>query len=209
MTSSEVPVRPRAALLLRARRLPIAAALTLSAVACSAGESLQRVPPPEAPAQQPASEPPSLEQTLAGILSAANARVVLGLTQAWAPPADDSRRFPFFVAHNEARWRLPIDRAQVAVATLYEYSSRTEEGGEVHEYLSFGDDGVTWWFDGREDAFAEFEDPVVRCARVSRLFLAVHDGVSGWAPIDASARMPVDHGLAIGIELEDGSLRYW
>ena len=43
-----------------------------------------------------------------------------------------------------------------------------------------------------------------------KLFLAVHDGKSGWVPIDRSKELPLDHGgLSVGIILEDGSQCFW
>ena len=79
----------------------------------------------------------------------------------------------------------------------------------MSEYLFFADGQATSWFDGRGDEFSEFKNPPLRRQKVSRLFLAIHDGQSGWVAVAEKKEMPLDHGLAIGIQLEDGSLRYW
>ena len=150
-----------------------------------------------------------LEDDLAAAIAGAKKRIRLGLMWAWAPARADEKRFSHFTKSNESRWKLELKMSKIPSGTIYEQTSSTEEGGSVSEYLLFAGEQTTWWFDGRGDDFSEFKNPPVRRKRVSKLFLAVHDGKSGWVPITERKEMPLDHGLAIGIQLEDGSQRYW
>lgn len=151
----------------------------------------------------------ALERELAAVLSGANKRIPLGPTWARAPASTVPKRFSFFKKHNESRWNLGLDPSKVPVGTVYEYSQSTEEGEAVSEYLVFGSEQVTWWFDGHQDRFSEFKNPSIRKMKVVRLFLAIHDGEVGWDPIEKKGAMPLDRGLSVGIELQDGSRRYW
>lgn len=149
------------------------------------------------------------EYELDFILSKAKSRIQIGPTWAWAPDRNDQSRFPYFVKHNESRWNLELSPSKIEPGTIYEQTVHTEEGGVVSEYLFFDKGKITWWFDGRGDQYSEFKSPSVRKKKVMKLFLAVHDGKSGWVPIDKSKEMPLDHGLSVGIILEDGSQRFW
>ncbi len=149
------------------------------------------------------------EHELDSILSQAKSRIQIGPTWAWAPDENDQDRFPYFEKHNESRWNLELDPSKIEPGTIYEQTVPTEEGGVGGEYLFFDKGKVTWWFDGRGDQYSEFESPSVRRKKVMKLFLAVHDGKSGWVPTDRSKEMPLDHGLSVGIILEDGSQRFW
>lgn len=197
--------------------------LVLVALLSGCGQAGELQPSPGSQAQQIASPPPTspaepvstaegvtpLEEELKAALAGAKERVQLGLTWAWAPAPTDERRFPYFKQHNESRWNLELDSSKIPAGTVYEQTTPTEEGGSVSEYLFFDSGQITWWYDGRGDAFSEFRDPAVRTMKVTRLFLAVHDGQSGWPPLDKREKMPLDHGLSVGIQLEDGSQRYW
>ena len=151
----------------------------------------------------------SQKDVLAAAIADAKKRIRLGLTWAWAPARTDEKRFPHFIKSNQSRWNLELNMSMIPSGTMYEQTSSTEEGGSVSEYLFFADGKTTWWFDGRGDEFSEFKNPPVRRQKVSKLFLAIHDGQSGWVPVAEKKEMPLDHGLAIGIQLEDGSQRYW
>lgn len=149
------------------------------------------------------------EDDLTAAIAGAKKRIRLGVTWAWAPARTDEKRFPHFIRSNDSRWKLELNMLIIPSGTMYEQTSSTEEGGSVSEYLFFTDGQTTWWFDGRGDDFSEFKNPPVRRKRVSKLFLAIHDGQSGWVPVTEKKEMPLDHGLAIGIQMEDGSRRYW
>ena len=167
--------------------------------------------PPEQPEKSVAEalQLTPLEEELQVVITGANKRIQLDLTWAWAPAHSDTKRFPSFKKHNESRWNLELDHLKIPPGTLYEQTTSTEEGGSVSEHLFFDKGQITWWFDGRRDEFSEFKNPSIRKMKVNKLFLAVHDGQSGWIPIDQRKTMPSDHGLAIGIQLADGSRRYW
>ena len=150
-----------------------------------------------------------LDDDLAVAIAGATKRIRLGMTWAWPPEHADKQRFSDFTQSNKSRWILELKLSKIPSGTMYEQSTSTEEGGIVHEYLLFAGEQTTWWFDGRGDDFSEFKNPPVRKQKVSELFLAIHDGQSGWKPVSDKKAMPLDQGLAIGIELEDGSQRYW
>jgi len=153
--------------------------------------------------------PMALEQELTAVLARANKRIQLDPTWAWAPAATDRNRFPLFKQHNESRWNLELDPSKIPAGNMYERTESTEEGGSVNEYLVFGNGQVTWWFDGRRDRFSEFKNPSIRKMKVVRLFIAIHDRETGWGAVERKGAMPLEHGLSIGIELQDGSRRYW
>lgn len=152
---------------------------------------------------------PPLEDDLAAAIAGSKKRIRLGLTWAWPPARADEKRFSHFTKSNEARWNLELNMSKIPSGTMYEQTSSTEEGGSVSEYILFAGEQTTWWFDGRGDDFTEFKNPPVRRKKVSKLVLAIHDGKSGWIPVTEKKEMPLDHGLAIGIQMEDGSRRYW
>jgi hypothetical protein len=89
------------------------------------------------------------------------------------------------------------------------YKPHRQMKGIISEYLVFGDNHITWWFDGRDDAYSEFQNPSIRKMQVVKLFLAVHDGESAFKPLKREGDMPLDSGLAIGIQLKNGETRYW
>lgn len=139
------------------------------------------------------------------LLSTATHRVPIPSGSARAPSRDDERRWPAFERYQRFRWDLALQPQDVPAGTVYDASWMTEEGDPVGRYLIYLPDRVEWWEDWRQDTYSSQE---LRSAIVRRVFLAAADGTSGFAEADRSGPMPLDRGLRIGVELEDGTLKY-